>query len=198
MIQNSIQTASLKDIYIVSNRYAIIKDTDGLYRVVSLVRHPANELLQRDTLSGISYTFDRFGNGYKNSYNQHDLKNLSRSYGKAPTGLQYQWLKERGVVTVVVDVVDVKLANTRDGFDGIPTPGHSVFELDPNKGGWIIATIAPSGTLLFSTRPKVHLTRRSAKAELDRLAEAAPGNEFVLFKAEMTAVSNTVQTKIFE
>jgi len=57
-------------------------------------------------------------------------------------------------------------------------------------------TVSTEG-LLFGTKPKVHLDPTAAEAELERLASASPGTEFVLLKAVKTAVTQTVQTRSF-
>lgn len=191
---NRMQVDHVNKIRVVNDRYAIVLDTDGLYRVVSLVRMPARELQPTDTQSGTSYSFDSVGNGYKTNFGQRSLKSMGADRGKSPTELQLQCLTKRGVVTVINDQ---KVASAEpDGLNGIPTPINNRL-LDSGIGGWIIGNVTTQG-LDFSSHPKVHHSRAEAVSELGRLAKEFAGIEFVLFKADMTAVANSVHTKTFQ
>ena len=188
------QINSLNNIRVLYGRYAIIADVDGVFRVVSLVRLPARELQPNDAQCGRSYSFDERGTGYKTNFGQRSLKNMAADRGQAPNDVQLRLLTERGVVTVIDDV---KMSSVgRGSLDGLPTPINNRL-LHPVKGGWVIGTVTVSG-IDFSSQPKVHLDRGAAVAELDRLAKGFPGTEFVLFKADKTAVANSVQTKTFQ
>jgi hypothetical protein len=191
---NRIQIKSLNNIRVVSTRYAIVFDTDGVYRVVSLVRLPARELQSSDAQGGHSYSFDCRGSGYKTRFGQRSLKNMAADRGQAPTAAQLRFLTERGVVTVINDV---KMSSVRRGdLDGIPTPINNRL-LHSVTGGWIIGNVTEQG-LGFSSQPKVHYLKTEADTELKRLAVAYPSTEFVLFKADMTAMVKTLQIKTFQ
>ena len=189
-----IQAKSLQDVSVLNNRYAVIRDTQGTYRVVSLVREPYRELQARENSGGISYVFNRTGanpSWDKSSYDQQALARMVTRYGKPPTNLQLNKLQERAVRFQVNPNHPLEPGD----LQGIPTMINN-HQLDPNKGGWVIATVTATG-LLFGTNPKVHTALMSASAELERLASVSPGTEFVLLKAVKTAVSHSVQTKTF-
>ncbi|MCA1800317.1 MAG: hypothetical protein LC650_03400 [Actinobacteria bacterium] len=112
-------------------------------------------------------------------------------YGKPPTDLQLSKLQERAVRFQV----NPNHALEPGDLQGIPTMINN-HVLDPQKGGWVIATVTATG-LLFGTKPKVHTNQGAAEAELQRLATVSPGTEFVLLKATKTAITQTVQTKTF-
>ena len=195
MIQhNYIPVRSINNIRVVSTRYAIVFDTNDVYRVVSLVRTPVRELQPSDAQGNRSYSFDSRGTGHKARFGQLSLKSMASTIGREPTDVQLRSLTERGVVTVVKDV---KMSSVRQGdLDGIPTPINNK-HLHTEAGGWIIGTVTVGG-IDFSPQPKVHLDRGAAVAELKRLAVAHPTTEFVLFKSEMTAVVKTLQVKTFQ
>ena len=195
MIQhNYIPVKSINNIRVVSARYAVVFDTNGLYRVVSLVRTPARELQSSDAQGNRSYSFDSRGTGHKARFGQLSLKSMASTIGREPTAAQLCSLTERGVVTVVKDV---KMSSVMRGdLDGLPTPINNK-HLHTEAGGWIIGTVTVVG-VDFSPQPKVHLDRGAAVAELKRLAVAHPTTEFVLFKSEMTAVVKTLQVKTFQ
>ena len=191
---NQIRIDSHNSIRVIKSRYALVIDINNVYRVVSLVRHPARELQPRETTGGYAYSFDRTGTGYKESFSQQDLKHMAWSVGREPTAAQVLLLTEHGVVTVVKDV---KMSSVMRGdLDGLPTPINNK-HLHTEAGGWIIGTVTVGG-IDFSPQPKVHLDRGAAVAELKRLAVAHPTTEFVLFKSEMTAVVKTLQVKTFQ
>ena len=195
MIQrNKIQINGLNNIRVLYGRYAIVFDTNGVYRVVSLVRTPARELQPTDAQGGHSYSFDERGTGYKTNFGQRSLKNMAADRGQAPNDVQLRVLRARGVVTVVNNR---KLTSVVQGDpNGIPTPINNRL-LHSVTGGWIIGNVTKQG-LDFSSHPKVHHSRAEAVSELGRLAKVFPGTEFVLFKVDMTATANGVQTKTFQ
>lgn len=184
-----IHVRSVNDVYVVNGRYAIVKDVTDTYRVISLVRQPYRELAGRTSPLGLTYSFDRAGRGadYKGTYNQYQLAKLVELHGSPIRGSALDKLQLDGAI-----VFDNGLGK-RD-LSGLPRYNNR--HLDPEKGGWIIATVTPDG-LLFGSKPKVHTDSGAAEAELQRLATVALGTEFVLMKAVKTAVSQTVQTKIF-
>jgi len=191
---NRMQINSLNNIRVLYGRYAIVFDTNGVYRVVSLVRLPARELQPNDAQCGRSYSFDERGTGYKTNFGQRSLKNMAADRGQAPNDVQLRFLTERGVVTVINDV---KMSSVgRGSLDGLPTPINNRL-LDSGIGGWIIGNVTTLG-LDFSSHPKVHHSRAEAVSELGRLAKEFAGTEFVLFKADMAAVANSVHTKTFQ
>lgn len=190
-----IHVRSEADIYVLNDRYAVVRDVTNTYRVVSLVRVPYRELAGRDSLSGLSYVFDRTGRGqfYKESYNQSQLAGLVAQYGKRPTQTILDQLRSHGAVSIAQDV-RVHAGTKPSDLSGLPRFDNR--HLDPQKGGWIIATVTKDG-LLFGSKPKVHINQGAAEAELQRLATVSPGTEFVLMKAVKTAVTQVVQTKEF-
>jgi hypothetical protein len=195
MIQhNYIPVKSINNIRVVSTRYAVVFDTNGLYRVVSLVRTPARELQSSEAQGNRSYSFDSRGTGHKTRFGQRSLKSMASNIGREPTDAQLLLLTEHGVVTVIKDVKLVRTA--KGGLDGIPTPINNRL-LHSVTGGWIIGNVTKQG-LDFSSQPKVHHLRTEAVTELGRLAKEFAGTEFVLFKVDMTAVADGVQTKTFQ
>ena len=184
------------DVKVLNNRYAVVKDVRGIYRVVSLVRTPYKELAARYSGGDICYTFDRTGTNYnKTSYGQRALQNLVNLHGKPPTPEALIILQQQAVR--FNSIVDVALSRSKPSdLKGTPTL-ISNKELHPAVGGWIIATASNKG-LVFGTHPKVHLNHEVACVELTRLANAHPGKEFVLFKADRTATVAAVQTKVFQ
>lgn len=201
--KNDIRVNSATDIAVLNNRYAVIRDVNGIYRVVSLVRSPATELQPRTTGGGISYVFNRTGTGPswdKQSYNQQQLAGLITRYGKAPAADQMielssivQGLGPRPNNPWKTTDVRMSAGIGKSDIAGMPFLNT---QLDPQKGGWVIATVTPEG-LLFGSKPKVHTNEGAANAELQRLATVSPGTEFVLLKATKTAITQTVQTRTF-
>jgi hypothetical protein len=62
--------------------------------------------------------------------------------------------------------------------------------------GWVIATVAEVDgdmTLVFSTKPVIHLTREKANAELERLAALKPGTTFVKLRIDGGRVMGGMQ-----
>lgn len=188
-----IHARSTKDIRVVNSRYAIVLDVNKNYRVVSLVRTPFRELAARYTSMGMSYVFDREGRGpfYKQSYNQPELEVLYTTRGLAATESQLAGLV--GGAVRVDSYHTPAAALVKGALEGMPYNNH---QLDPQRGGWVIATVTENG-LLFGSKPKVHRDQGAAEAELQRLATVSPGTEFVLLKATKTAITQTVQTKTF-
>jgi hypothetical protein len=131
----------------------------------------------------------------KDWFGQRRLMSLTKRFAKKPTQSELEKLAQL-----------LKFGRGRHGADdrkpvmmpsdlmGMPYLDNT--RLDPNQGGWIIATVTPQG-LLFGSKPKVHLSYAAADAELERLASVSPGTEFVLLKAVKTAVTQTVQTRTF-
>jgi hypothetical protein len=192
-----ITVASINDIVVITkDRYAIVKDTAGVYRVVSLLRTTASELgwYDRGSFGKLdrTYTFCRSGCGRKEIFGQFQLKQAVQNYGKPATPAQLVKLS-RVVYINKATTQDIKMATAgKTDFNGLP----SRTQLDPVQGGWIIAAVGPGG-LVFGTTPKVHISRLAAEAELERLASLAPGTEFVLFKAAKIAKSSAVVTRTF-
>jgi hypothetical protein len=187
--QNDIRVLNLDEARVLDHRHAIVRDIQGVLRVVSLLGERPNELRPRSPHSNVSYTFDRFGTGTQRSYNQQQLEAVHRIYCKPPTRIEYArllgFVKTEARKPLMVETGDLM---------GMPYLDNT--RLDPNQGGWIIATVTPQG-LLFGSTPKVHKDEDSANAELQRLVHTAPGTEFVMFKAVKTAVTQTVQTRTF-
>ena len=187
--QNDIRVLNLDEARVLNHRHAIVRDIQGVLRVVSLLGERPNELRPRGPHSNVSYTFDRFGTGTQRSYNQQQLEAVHRIYCKPPTRIEYArllgFVKTEARKPLMVETGDLM---------GMPYLDNT--RLDPNQGGWIIATVTPQG-LLFGSKPKVHLSYAAADAELERLASVSPGTEFVLLKAVKTAVTQTVQTRTF-
>jgi len=187
--QNDIRVLNLDEARVLNHRHAIVRDIQGVLRVVSLLGERPNELRPSSPHSNVSYTFDRFGTGTQRSYNQQQLEAVHRIYCKPPTRIEYArllgFVKTEARKPLMVETGDLM---------GMPYLDNT--RLDPNQGGWIIATVTPQG-LLFGSTPKVHKDEDSANAELQRLVHTAPGTEFVMFKAVKTAVTQTVQTRTF-
>lgn len=193
---NMIHVRSEADIHNLNNRYVVVKDVLGTYRVVSLVRKPYRELQPRESIGGPSYVFNRTGmnpSWDKTSYNQAQLANMVKQYGKKVDQVTLSFLKKDGTVSVAEDA-RIHEGTKPSDFAGLPRFDNH--QLDPQKGGWIIATVTKDG-LLFGSKPKVHTNQGAAEAELQRLATVSPGTEFVLMKAVKTAITQTVQTKEF-
>jgi len=189
VVQNDIRVLNLDEARVLNHRHAIVRDIQGVLRVVSLLGERPNELRPRSPHSNVSYTFDRFGTGTQRSYNQLQLEAAHRIYCKPPTRIEYArllgFVKTEARKPLMVETSDLM---------GMPYLDNT--RLDPTQGGWIIATVTPQG-LLFGSKPKVHLSYAAADAELERLASVSPGTEFVLLKAVKTAVTQTVQTRSF-
>lgn len=188
---------SVNDIRVVNGRYALIPSAQGI-RVVSLVRKPYAELQSRiDSANQLNYYFARSVNSYREHFSQSSLARLMSSSSSRPaTPQQRADLLASGIFRERHEAVEVPLSSAGIGkseLAGIPSNNT---QLDPQKGGWIIATVTPTG-LLFGSKPKVHTNAGAAEAELQRLATVSPGTEFVLLKAVKTAVTQTVQTKVF-
>jgi hypothetical protein len=192
-----ITVASINDIVVITkDRYAIVKDTAGVYRVVSLLRTTASELgwYDRGSFGKLdrTYTFCRSGCGRKEIFGQFQLKRAVQNYGKPATPALLVKLS-RVVYINKATTQDIKMATTgKNDFNGLPLNT----QLDPVKGGWIIASVGPGG-LVFGTTPKVHISKIVGETELARLASIAPGTEFVLFKAASIAKASAVVTHTF-
>jgi hypothetical protein len=62
--------------------------------------------------------------------------------------------------------------------------------------GWVVATVNKcSGNLVFGSKPKIHLTEASVKAELERLATVFKGDTFVSLKITHEVVANGISWK---
>jgi hypothetical protein len=59
----------------------------------------------------------------------------------------------------------------------------------PMKGGYVIATFKDGG-LMFSSKPRVHATLESVRAEMARLATLNPGVTFVSLQIEQTVTAS--------
>ena len=187
-----INVRNANDICVVNNRYAIIRDFNGDYRVVSLVRTPYRELQPRHGSSGMSYAFNRTGTSSvwnKTNYSQGQLATMFTRHGVQPKPSVLADLQTHGAI---------KLHNAAGAQGNIDLSGmpYNNNQLDPVNGGWVIATVTTDG-LLFGTKPKVHRNQDAAEAELQRLATVSPGTEFVLLKATKAAITQTVQTRNF-
>lgn len=58
--------------------------------------------------------------------------------------------------------------------------------------GWIIGEVTPTGALLLSKEPKVHLDEVSVKNELERLALAHPAVRFISLKVDHCVIANGI------
>ena len=203
----TVSTEGLAATRVLNQRYAVVPDVQGILRVVSLLGAVARELQPRGPHSNVTYAFNRTGIGInlKDSYSQRRLRSVVERYGKPATSTERS--KICGLVKCVNPWKDYQSANqaltveqlycqTVEPGDLMGMPYLDNTRLDPNQGGWIIATVTPQG-LLFGSKPKVHLDPTAAEAELERLASVSPGTEFVLLKAVKTAVTQTVQTRTF-
>lgn len=196
MSNDTIFVRRVDDIHVVNHRYALIQDTSGTWRVVSLVRKTFRELQARKSINGLSYSFDRTGlspSYSKECYNQPQLQCMARSYGRTVSSVVLEGLLKDGVIRVEQDV---RIHTGTKPYDMSGLPRFDNYQIDPDNGGWIIATITEDG-LLFGSKPKVHTVRGDAEAELQRLASVSQGTEFVLLKAVKTAVSQTIKIKTF-
>jgi hypothetical protein len=65
---------------------------------------------------------------------------------------------------------------------------------DPTGGGYVIATKV-NGSLSFSSKPKIHQTKKLAEVELNRLSSLYNGTEFYLLKID-SMVMEPVSKKV--
>lgn len=205
---------SSADVHNINNRYAIVKDTFGVYRVISLMTNPPRELASKiDTYFTYALTV-----GYSmraptdwsrpQRFNQQQLADLIAYWQQdtvtAASQKEAQQLVNKLVAKCVIFVCTKVPGQSEQQSDqhqpaNVPTGRCmpvSVLALDPQAGGWVIATVSDKG-LLFSSKPKVHTDLVSAETELKRLAQLQPGTEFVLFKAVQSVVVDAMKTKTF-
>lgn len=78
----------------------------------------------------------------------------------------------------------------------LPNRSHaSTIDEGLSAKGWLIARVDISSAgevLMFGSKPAIHLTNDSVKAEMLRLAKLKPGVKFVSFKVDKTCVASEV------
>lgn len=164
-------------------RYFLIRDVSGAMRVVSTAS--LKELSPYVASNGDRhYKFATQPGGYQNSWSQREIAlqfSNTRDTVQA-NAVQVSKLANAGVIRVAQEAVADAAPATTDQFGG----------------GYVIASVVKgSGALSFASKPKIHATSESAEAEAERLASTAPGKEFVVFKATMSAVKASVVTRKF-
>lgn len=124
------------------------------------------------TVSGTYFTFSRNGSG--NSYNKTQITGRAR--------LHRDFAKETAILVVSKDeLIKPRAAVALEkmvGRDHAVTPQEGI-----KQKGYIIGSLV-GDALLFGSKPQVHTTLKSVKAEMERLAAKSPGRTMIYCKIE--------------
>lgn len=163
-------------------RYVIAYNrVTGNYSVVSCCNTKPAFMTPRDSLDGNTYTLAPTVGGYKNKYNQNNLKTLYRLATDVNLGIKTTE-KLRRLVGISDEVQEIADCESSAEFNG----------------GWVVGSVTSDGMLGMAPRPKLHNTADSATAEAQRLAKRNRGVRFVVLKAMSDVVANDVTTRQFK
>jgi hypothetical protein len=137
-------------------------------------------------------------------YSTRGGKNLTRLYGSSANGNRYytlggvSWNKRDLMRQAAADPafktetspIQTTVRTALQAAFAVADRSHAVTVADGIKArGWVIAKVQ-NGSLAFGSKPKIHLTEKSVKAEMERLAIAEAGTQFVSLKIDGAVIAS--------